>query len=406
MLSNAATRHGAASDALTSNALTSDVEFLDLTKEEGPVELRDQIEAAFRPWRSATTKPPFSYGELIAMILVLHDKPMLPREILRWLANNFDYFGELCFDGYWHSNRETYELKGQFLSAFNEYALPLTEIADKNVDSRVRREMGSTRFSMSVGEARIYLDGQFGHDRQGVFPFLKLPTELRTIIYDMVFAFPLSGLSLMPYNGLGFVSRDFSKPFLIGDFHRKYPPLVAQPISAILNMLRLNRQVWDEAMPRFFANNTFYVPDSEKLSRLLSLPQSYRQHIRHLAFSYSPGDHCTVFNSLKSLKKLRRLDISMDEHAWSLYMGRLTGRFGTPYWPVLEIPGVSVLHSMRGLQEVNFHGSCPTIAAYLKPAMEKPRPMPKRNWEDEDEGERKPPSRAAKKARMRKMQLG
>jgi hypothetical protein len=226
-------------------------------------------------------------------------------------------------------------------------------------------------WNMDLAEARIYLQRTVGFAPPGSFPFLGLPAELRTIIYEMVFQYPASGLWLDRYRW----DRDHTARFQVASKHfaeefsqdgraldiiRRYGQRFGQSSQEALSLLSVNRQIYEESLPIFYRNNLFYCPKVTKLGQYLrGLAPARRQHLRQIAFKYLPQDvdvTPAAFQYLGSLPNLRKLYVEIDEDVWS--------RIGFTH------PGLAILGGIR-VDEAVFNGNCPTIAPVLKLEMER-----------------------------------
>ena len=376
------------------------------------VDLRDKIEAAIHPWSNSSNKPPFAAGELIVMALVLHNEALTLRSIMRWLATSFRYYDTLVFSSFWENLRyDNYsraqrrataktadEFKKEFEKTLNSYEFPVAKLRDQT---------GEDRLSISIAAAQIHLAERFGVEPQGTFPFLDLPPEIRSIIYEMVASYPQSGL-ILESDGLNKIeiradTRDFSTSFSMPSSQSPSSSLTVNPHQTIFSLLRASKQINEEFMSCFFNLNTFRF---RGLSSLLlvskRIPQFQTQHLRHIAFKYNlhEGHIATeAFKWIASLDGLQRLDIHMDEGEW-----RLNQYPSDTSIDLFRVAGVHTLRKIRGLKEVNFHGNCANAAAILKSEMELPaKPkkavVQKRKAGAVSQGERKQPARAVKAAK-------
>ena len=321
-------------------------------------ELRSHIEAAIESWKSPTEKPPYSFVELITMALVYNGEAMKSRQIIDWIKKFFVYYGQFDL----HGSRCTWV-------GFEKFASPATVDFTDPAAYDI-----NYLWNVDLAEARIYLQPTFGFGPQGSFPFLRLPVELRTIIYEMVFQYPASGLWLDRYrwdkdhtDRFQVASKDYAKDFSQNgqalDSVRRYGQRFEQLSQEALGLLSVNKQIYEESLPFFYRNNLFYCPTVIKLGQYLRrLAPARRQHLRQIAFKYHPHyvDVAPAASRyLASLPNLRKLYVEIDEDVWA--------RFG--YTSPLKITGLAILRGIR-IDEVVFNGNCPTIAPVLKLEME------------------------------------
>jgi hypothetical protein len=202
---------------------------------------------------------------------------------------------------------------------------------------------------------------------------------------DMVFAFPKSGvhvphLGLRNYRYLEVFTRSLDVSFDFGlwdrfsddieSYHNLGPCTVTASLSEILKPLLVNRQFYKEAMPSFYRVNNFVHERLVDLKYNLSkLATSRLQHITHVSFRYSGNypSSAKVFKLLKDMKGLRTLNICVDEASW---LSRIPTQQEDPekYSSVLNMNGMATLRSIRGLNDVTFHGS-PTLQSTVRPEM-------------------------------------
>jgi hypothetical protein len=323
-------------------------------------EVQREVEIAIKPWKSSNEKPPYSDVELATIAWVLGGS-MDKRAVITWIKNAFPYYAKLDLDAQ----------DSDFIwDALGMFELPATGPEDDELP---------TSWDVLIPETRSYLQPMLGRKRQGAFTFLQLPSELRNKIYEMVFQYPRFGLS--PRYQIDAVkregriedfmvmARDYSTPFSFRLWAPRCCHLLqhTQSTGQILGLLRVNKQISEEAFTHFYLLNLFYFFNVRDLDGFLrGMPVYRRQHLSQLAFRYRPGDSeeaISAFRYLASMPNLRKLYIYISEPSWTY--AHTLGRFDP-----LKIPGLQILRSIRGLDEVVFGEDCPTIAAYLKPEME------------------------------------
>ncbi|KAK4610097.1 hypothetical protein CLAFUW4_13704 [Fulvia fulva] len=228
---------------------------------------------------------------------------------------------------------------------------------------------GSCKYTVSVNGARMMLQPLLGSSTSTTtkpFPFMRLPTELREVIYDMVMTFPKSGISLPPHRGgrpLEVFSRDHKTETCIQQPTRMYLMLEANPMEYYLDILLVNRQIHQEALPIFYKRNKFLFSDQAIMeSRLQVLAVERRNHIEHISFAWNrtsktQAERC--FKRLRAMPYLRHLDIHINEKQW------LEAVQGSKPFDNSKIHGFNALKAIRGLETVNFYGDCDNVERAL-----------------------------------------
>lgn len=137
------------------------------------------------------------------------------------------------------------------------------------------------------------------HDRPAktaeVFPFMKLPPEVRNMIYKEVLV----------------ASKDIHMQVAWYSYPRSaYDGLRTMNHSPrrTCRLLRISKAVYYEAFPIYFGCNTFYCDGVEALGEFLSkLKKEYRRNIRSLSFHFvgnSPAKSIRLLQGCVSLKSL------------------------------------------------------------------------------------------------------
>ena len=343
--------------------------------------LQTEVRAAILPHSALNKEPPYSPTELITMALVVHDKPMEISDIIEWIAVTFVHYAtvsdlyddELLDYRRTETGQRAIALRDRLLSGL--YALPLP------ADTTSAKTWTNQRWRVRWDEARCHLQRALGFQLQGTFPFLDLPPELRHSIYEIVFRYPVSGVSPVEDAETAekttiVIHKDSTAPFDFSEWNQAQPskpnpkPYFTEPINQTLSLLLVNKQIFKEAMPYFYQNNLFYFLDTAQLFHFLRNTPAYRrQHLTQLAIDY-PGlgtDYHyapAAFRILATNPSLKRLFIHHDEdHYGSLDLSKVY---------VMQSPGATTLKQISGLQEVVFSGKCEVFRGILKPLMERP----------------------------------
>lgn len=348
-------------------------------------ELQAHIKTAIRPYRAGpSVRPPFSTEQLVVMALVLHEKPMAAHEITTWIFKTFSYFNSMAINELFYCGpskpehdtfyrHEAVTFKRDLENTFGLYELPAVCIGEE--------EDGVLRWEASQAAARTLLVS--ARSRHGVFPFFRLPPELRSKVYEMVFYYPSGGLSLRRIGCPG-ERRDWTQFFTytkiaisdvftaqknIGGYRRLNTP----PTFQILQPLLVNRQFLHEAGHLFYSMNTFYFENLLQLhSDLLRLHHLRRNNIGHIAFTYCWSDKsmaAMAFKLLLPIKHLRKLTIYIDEARVA------SGTYNTrsEEYNALRITGIPTLRKLRGLESVEMFGDCPQLSECLKKELTQPK---------------------------------
>lgn len=378
-------------------------------------DFKDKVQRLVQQWSDSEEEPPFSCHELIAMALVLHNGPMDREDITKWIFSAFGYYRSLALEILWDHVTDSYACDKSddavgfyqdFELVFLEFELPVTQTDSDDIDVYMKWHDGIA-YEMTTAATQIVLRDVIPESRQGTFPFFDLPPELRNDIYGMVLRYPLSGLLL---NGtcdreFNCATRDYSRSYSYelwdekqshGDelqriFHRE-----------ILNLLLVNKQMREEAMPIFYDLNTFILWGVKQVLHLQSLAPARQGHLRHIVlwYHYMAGEGLGLkfgpqaFEILQSLPNLRKLEIHMDEEQFFNHRKSKYGVFHTAQ----TIPGLSLLPKLSEKAEITFDGDCPTVATHWKSEIEKhtKAPEPKQKKRKLVGSGRKQPARTAK----------
>lgn len=375
--------------------------------------LQREIEELIRPWRNSEKHPGFSYEELIAIALVLHDEPMTRESIMTWIMKTFGYYQEMAAATFWahfgEYNGNCFSTKppddsDEFFDVFNDtfskFELPVTEITRFCPDD----DQNDT-YEISTAAARISLERLLAGRTKGKFPFLRLPAELRMTIYELVLGYPRSGLQPVrpSYNRAMYFSvatREFLPTFSSELWESSDLELKVADHESITQILLVNKQIYEEAVSCFYQINTFvFFRITELIHHMTYLAPTRRQHIRHIVLHHSPYDDLKLvmncFKWLESLSGLRKLDIDIDERLW--FSTRKSPRAQQSF-TASTIPGFEVLPKLSKTVKIEFAGNCEAISSYWKAEMAKDEqtPEPGTKKRKRTEGERKQPARPAK----------
>ncbi|KAK5127485.1 hypothetical protein LTR85_006824 [Meristemomyces frigidus] len=355
--------------------------------------LKQRIEDIIAPWAQSEARPPFTGEQLVVMALLSEGVAMSEKEIFKRVVERFRYFQQQAIEALYEGTRHGFlfyddlgddddddddagvpersiDIKGILSEVYRLYDVPLTRLANKTL-----------KISAASGE-RVLRPLLEPEAEEEPFAFFKLPAELRNTIYELVFQYPKSGLHCelrIGYNHAPVVlparcrddatSDDWAKAL------SRSATLRTLPFTQILAPVLVSRQFRKEALPYFYNINTFRVDNLSSLGRLLAkIPTEHQKHIHSISLGYNiyeSVDVPSVFRQLLALEGLRKLTVRIDEEAWK----RLGVRYPQKkYQSATNMPGLSTLGRVRGLEEVVFEG-CPSIESMLKENMLKPKPV-------------------------------
>lgn len=266
---------------------------------------------------------PFMPADLVVMAILDSDTKWVSQaRILRWIVDNFFCYRKFLLD----TMEEEFECGSGNLDllealdykptptlaqAFASHDIPLIDAFDS---------YGIPIHTVDINPARLYLSGclNLDSDREGAFPFLDLPAELRNRIYEMVLIYPRStvAVTLRSSGGasddikLSAIERDSGNPYF-GEGEQRYD--IEDP-SEIMNLAFVCEQIARETIP------ILYVPQTAYTCQLRAM-----RHLLTLYFSCSSyGGNTFQFSRILFLKKfidivpdsrlrfLKKLDITIE----------------------------------------------------------------------------------------------
>lgn len=297
------------------------------------------------PWLTPINpceRPPFSEEQLVVMALVDRDVPMTKKAIFDWIHSTLPYYSTLAREYMWESDGFYFEpppplllplhqpplgpipppipghipppppppplpgfyltddaayswdqrgrgFKHRFNSAVHHFDVPVREIELDKVD----------HWTVPLNEAQTFLQPLFAEEQEVTdrpFPFLRLPSELRMRIYEMLFALPQAGVRICkePFGSVEIttVSKDLSDAeaqelwFDNCSLTKAKKPayvITCRTPSQLLAPLLVCRLIHKEAMPVFFDINLFVFCGIQDMSNFLSrISPERRQYIRRI----------------------------------------------------------------------------------------------------------------------------
>ncbi|KAF2159778.1 hypothetical protein M409DRAFT_29780 [Zasmidium cellare ATCC 36951] len=368
------------------------------------LELLDEIEDALKPYLTTNKKPPLSLEELF-VISLLFNPGITFDECVQWFLSEIPQYRKLAMcdfvaDGLSPWGRSPGALNSRFFDKVKELEycsyVPVSSTTKTDEDGRKEKHLHALPH-----ESRLFLRSFLATrsttvQHKAPFPFMRLPTELRLRIYELVLMFPKSGVSIRQIGNnapnVYVATRDMNEvddtlwqqkmPRAAADFcywYRDPLTLYCHKLPQHLAILRTSKTIFFESMPVFYQQNKFVCLDLSSLRRVLRrTPETRRAHIRHITFKLDAPEYgrismADIASCMRVLRRmrLRTLEITMFEDVWS---GERKRDGSLKFPPLLQLEPIKVLRTMRGLQSVKFHGECPTVRDHLAAEMIKPVP--------------------------------
>ncbi|KAF7188894.1 hypothetical protein HII31_09817 [Pseudocercospora fuligena] len=294
-------------------------------KEEFMKSLKQLVESR----KFMTTKPDLSIEELAIIMALYKPEGVIAIELQKMIIRCLPYYAEIACDSAVRGwSQEMTEFRAEFARVFQQLEVPWIRggvpAHAPNLyfaswrDPSMAADAQST-WTIEWEEAEVLLQRRLGYRAAHLrdeFRFLDLPAELRNRIYEMVVGLPKSGVSIekgQPEARL--MSRNYEDPL---------------------------------DLDRWSFRSQFSWPG--------------RQYCDAVILSRPLIDMLAIF---------RKLDIVLDEQD---FLARLTDKKGNQKCQdMMQVPGMSTLREMRGLQAVNFDGNCDGVKAILEPLLLLPK---------------------------------
>ncbi|PPJ60830.1 hypothetical protein CBER1_11639 [Cercospora berteroae] len=379
------------------------------------VELIDLVRNEMAKRSSLHQEPPLPLAEIVVMILVLNP-PLTKHAILEYLFDHVYYYHQLAlaFSCQWVSSGQHYNVfsrfRTEFFHVFDLFDVPLIHSNPRAGTS----ESTLATWTVSSSAVRLFLTSRLFPENEKVdgFPFLRLPPDLRMLVYEFALLLPKSGILMdssdMLYNRTPRWSfRPELKVFsrgqdsfeqVLGTHPESEPALTPRErgrdlfanflyrstltcglYGTHLALLVTCKQVYQEAMPVFYGQNNFVCRSLDQLQVFLeATPKARRAHISRITFYYDAycrrGTHAAL-RMLKEQERLHTLHVWISEFDW-LKVTTTTRPLVRKYKNVSDIPAIQILRSIRGLKEVTFHGDCDTVRYLVGSDMTKEKAFP------------------------------
>ncbi|SMR52597.1 unnamed protein product [Zymoseptoria tritici ST99CH_1A5] len=346
--------------------------------------LKEELYVLIRPYATTFRQPPFTAGELIIIAMVLGDhRPRSQGDLLSWIMNTFRFFSNELItkwaDDHLSDRRLFYtcnEIKDPvpgFAKAFLKYDLPI-----KLVSSNLSTQRDT--YAADPRACRTYLRRLLEPLRHNTFRFLDLSSELRNIVYEMAFSYPKSGIRITTNsrNKITSLQTQHREGISSGGSVMKWEPtrsgpITLPPMSRILSLLSVNRQINAEATPIFYNINTFLFPNPRLFLALSNRLATNRfSNISRLALDINAK---TDFKSwipftrlLAEHKPFDFLGITTDDRSWLKLRPAERAELGrkTPFKEIKQVPGFFHLAvAVVKAKAFELGGPCDGIKAYV-----------------------------------------
>lgn len=284
-------------------------------------------------------KPKFTPRQLIALAILSKEKRSADfDQILQWLHGNFVYYQKTL---------STPDLEGWLRTYYNpkvaaNVSLSKTlreELLDENNRyERVFQARGDI-YSIVPGAERLIF-ASFNIDPVP-FPFMRLPAEIRAMIFRYVLQYSTYWARLS-------VNKDGSLYRNRVSMGIPRPNITFPPMASILTLLLVSKQVSLEALPIFYFYNYFKFDSMRILATFLKrMGRTRREHLAHVAIecSFKSEQNTGAISAFRLLAECKRLR---------------TFRFTATSWNGAKVEnlGFHQLRFLRGLEEVvvDFYG--------------------------------------------------
>lgn len=200
------------------------------------------------------------------------------REICFWFSEYASRAVDICSSSYSGDHRAYGHDKviPRLEEAIAEYGLPLIRlvIATEDDEARYRRRRSTIVWTLDPCAARIYLSRHLSSEPIGHFDFLALPPELRTTIYEHVMSYTKMTVQRRRGGFCFFAEKRASESSDCAQydpFHDRVLGLHLPTVDQMLSLVRVNKQIYREAMPVFFSSNSFWCGSLAELAGFVGM---------------------------------------------------------------------------------------------------------------------------------------
>lgn len=326
-------------DAAKSTSVTA---FSTTKDQEARRRLAEEILALIEPHTKTDVKPPFTTPELIVMAYTTLGS-CNSSAVLHWILSTFQFYNAKAIKEYvakhGSGNLELIAVVPDLCESLNHWCLPVVPLSDSTfntVTSSISMHRGLFgSFGVTPEAARVFLRRWLEKNRSGTFPFFKLPAELRNTIYAMVLSFPASGIDFEEPGRLYARNRpDDPSITALTQARRSYQNRHLQIETGeyrVLDLLRVNKQLFAEAMPIFYGVNTFRCVNCVRatIEFFRNMPTERIKHLTKLELGFDimfcqekprarilKGFKSAMSKLARHIGKLETLVIVIDDRRW------------------------------------------------------------------------------------------
>ena len=298
------------------------------------------------------------------------------KDILRELLKTFKFYGQQAIDEYISARFSDQCLSdipvpSNFYGGFGCSEAPLYSADSTMVITSETAQTAGCLIHSPIADANVYLHKWLKNDCEQVpeqaLTFFSLPPEIRNCIYERVCTFGWPGLLVRPE---GFrVTRRKTSEDMLGE---EVENLRAPPVQTLLELLLVNRQMYDEALPIFYGRNWFKFDTPYEFYKFIKGSADERvQLLRQVIITCD-----TTFRGIKGYElgakalstftKLQSLEVIIHDKSW--FDRELIRKvYGAEnYSHPRELPGIQNLaYALNNAARFKIFGSCPQIRAYL-----------------------------------------
>jgi hypothetical protein len=314
-------------------------------------------------------------AELIVMACIMSDEPLSIPEVLSWVRR--------------HSTKILSDVLPAWLLEvrpdFADFRVPICEVV----------EQGSKQWTSPIAAAHVFLRRRlFPHSirsPQAHFRIMDLPAEVRVSIFEFALLLPRSGVWYDIQNratGNGQLYQSFkvwtADRDLASNTCRYLPShwnidkdtpfsdsksLFRVHLARHLTLFRVSKQVYKEALPAYYSQNVFYLPnDWATLQLFQNFSVMQFHHLGNIVWRWPKKKKPArkLVQSLAALPRLRTLVIDTppaEPLLWWAYGDGVRRQAG------LSADDVAQLTEIRGLQDVTFFGAILEHEEFLRSHM-------------------------------------
>lgn len=294
-----------------------------------------EIHQLIAPYKNTTEEPPFTAEELVVMAcMCLGPYEVNHEEIVQWILRQFGCFQDraMTFVAKAQAGANRYEftqvnwkedIVEGFCEVFERWTVPLVDDDGDSIHWDENSEM-----VVPLGPGRLFLSKWLDPPRKGSLPFFKLPAELRNTVYEMVFSMPSEIIVESLSRARMHVHRRWEETAPAVEFeeaqHFQDSTYLLNAEDRNLDLLRVNKQMYQEAMPFFYRLNTFHCLFSSCTMPFLNrLSPDRRKHLTKLKLDLAiSGDEHELrgfrmtMRDLAEMPALEVLEIWIHDRDW------------------------------------------------------------------------------------------